>query len=90
MRNSPDWVAYALHLTTIAEPGTRFGYCSPNFHLLSAAIATTTKLTTLDYARGRLFGPLGIPWWWKTAMGVLERVTQSTSMLWESRILIWI
>jgi CubicO group peptidase (beta-lactamase class C family) len=71
MRNSPDWVAYALHLTTIAEPGTRFGYCSPNFHLLSAAIATTTKLTTLDYARGRLFGPLGINdvYWPADAMG---------------------
>jgi hypothetical protein len=60
MRKAPDWVAYALRLPITAEPGTRFGYCSPNFHLLSAAIATTTKLTTLDYARLRLFGPLGI------------------------------
>ncbi len=60
MRTTNDWVAYALHLPMVAEPGTRFGYCSPNFHLLSAAIANATQRTTLNYARTRLFEPLGI------------------------------
>lgn len=71
MRNAPDWLAHSLNLAMIAEPGTRFGYCSPNFHLLSAAIATTTKLKTLDYARARLFAPLGINdvYWPADSMG---------------------
>jgi len=60
MRRAPDWVAYALRLPMVSEPGTRFGYCSPNFHLLSAAITSATNLSALDYARRRLFAPLGI------------------------------
>ena len=60
MRKSRNWVEATLHLPASAEPGTRFGYCSPNFHLLSAAITNRTGLNTLDYARRRLFGPLGI------------------------------
>ena len=71
MRSAPDWVAHVLRLPIVAEPGTRFGYCSPNFHLLSAAIASTTELTTLDYARVRLFDPLGINdvYWPADSMG---------------------
>jgi hypothetical protein len=60
MRGAPYWVAYALRLPTVSEPGTRFGYCSPNFHVLSAAITSATNLSALDYARRRLFAPLGI------------------------------
>jgi CubicO group peptidase (beta-lactamase class C family) len=60
MRLTADWAAYALHLPLTAEPGTRFGYCSPNYHVLSASIAHATRRTTLDYARARLFAPLGI------------------------------
>jgi CubicO group peptidase (beta-lactamase class C family) len=72
MRSSSDWVANVLHLAPVAQPGTRFGYCSPNFHLLSAAIATTSRLTTLDYARAVLFAPLGIDdvYWPADPMGL--------------------
>lgn len=60
MRSASDWPAYALRLPMVAEPGTRFGYCSPNFHLLSAAISSSTQEPALDFARQHLFGPLGI------------------------------
>jgi CubicO group peptidase (beta-lactamase class C family) len=60
MRGTQDWVAYALQLPTIAAPGERFGYCSPNFHLLSAAISSSTGTSALEFARKQLFKPLGI------------------------------
>jgi CubicO group peptidase (beta-lactamase class C family) len=72
MRKSANWVESTLRLPLSAEPGTRFGYCSPNFHLLSAAITTRTGQPTLDYARRRLFAPLGIDdvHWPADAMGI--------------------
>ncbi|HEU4485002.1 MAG TPA: serine hydrolase, partial [Povalibacter sp.] len=60
MRATTDWVAYALQLPTVAAPGDRFGYCSPNFHLLSAAISASTGTSALEFARKQLFEPLGI------------------------------
>ncbi|HKY22965.1 MAG TPA: serine hydrolase [Vicinamibacterales bacterium] len=60
MTASPDWIRYALDLPVTEDPATRFRYCSPNFHLLSAAITAGTGRRTLDYARERLFAPLGI------------------------------
>jgi CubicO group peptidase (beta-lactamase class C family) len=60
MRGAADWVAYTLRLPMIAEPGTRFGYCSPNFHLLSAALGSSTGESALEFARRNLFAPLGI------------------------------
>ena len=42
-------------------PGTRFNYCCGASHLLSAIVQETTDMTTLDFARTHLFGPLGIP-----------------------------
>ncbi len=72
MRGTPDWVAYALRLPMIAEPGVRFGYCSPNFHLLSAAISSSTGVSALEFARRNLFEPLGITdvYWPADAHGV--------------------
>ena len=60
MRSSVNWTEYALRLPVIARPGTRYGYCSPNFHLLSAAITSATGKSALDFAEERLFDPLGI------------------------------
>ena len=72
MTKSKDWVAYALSLPVAAEPGERFGYCSPNFHVVSAALSTATKASALEYARSRLFRPLGIQdvYWPADPMGV--------------------
>lgn len=72
MQNAPDWVAYALRLPIVAEPGTRFGYCSSNFHLISAAISSSAKMSAFDFARQHLFEPLGINdvYWPADAKGV--------------------
>lgn len=72
MRDTSDWVAHTLHLPMIAEPGARFGYCSPNFHLLSAAISASTGVSALELARRSLFEPLGITdfYWPADAHGI--------------------
>ena len=60
MRGTSNWAAFALRLPMVAEPGKRFGYCSPNYHLLSAAISSGTGQPALEFARQHLFKPLGI------------------------------
>jgi CubicO group peptidase (beta-lactamase class C family) len=72
MRKTGNWVESALNLPIVAEPGSRFGYCSPNFHLLSAAIANRTGRNAVDYAKRRLFAPLAITdvYWPADAMGI--------------------
>jgi CubicO group peptidase (beta-lactamase class C family) len=65
MMQSDDWVRYALSLRQAHPPGTRFAYCSPGMHLLSAAISHLTGQSEAAFARRVLFGPLGIepgPW----------------------------
>ena len=42
------------------SPGEGFAYASVGSHLLSAILAEATGRTVLDYARERLFDPLGI------------------------------
>ncbi len=56
----PDWVAFALHrpLDT-SDPG--FAYTDVGAFLIGAAVETATGTSLLDYARPRLFDPLGIP-----------------------------
>jgi len=60
LRNSPNWVDASLSLPVVQTPGERFDYCSPNFHLLSAAVARAAGTSLADFARGHLFEPLGI------------------------------
>lgn len=60
MKLSPDWVRFALALEPKYEPGQRFGYCSPGFHLLSYTLSNAAGMSTLDYARKHLLDPLGI------------------------------
>jgi CubicO group peptidase (beta-lactamase class C family) len=60
MEASPDFVQFALDLPMAAEPGTRFDYCSPGMHILSAILQQATGRTAFDYAREKLFEPLGI------------------------------
>lgn len=60
MRKSPDYVQFVLDRRMISEPGTRFVYCSPGMHLLSAILQKAAGMTVLEFARGNLFGPLGI------------------------------
>jgi CubicO group peptidase (beta-lactamase class C family) len=60
MRHSPDWIAYGAGLPMRIEPGVRFAYCSINNHLLSAVITARTGKSLEEFARERLFNPLGI------------------------------
>ena len=58
--SSRDWVDWALRRPLSSHPGDRFSYSTGNTHLLSAVLTAATGESTLDFARRRLFGPLGI------------------------------
>lgn len=60
MTRSPDWRQYVLDQSMTSAPGARFYYDSGNSHLLSAILSKATGRSALDYAREKLFGPLGI------------------------------
>jgi CubicO group peptidase (beta-lactamase class C family) len=60
MHDAPDALQYVLDLPVIEEPGTRFEYTNGVSHLLSCIITEVTGASALDYARERLFSPLGI------------------------------
>ncbi len=57
--SAPDWVAAAL-AGAVRPPGQEFAYSDPGAHLVAAALAAATGRTVLDYAREKLFGPLGV------------------------------
>ena len=60
MEQSPDWVQHVLDSKMATPPGARFNYSSGGSHLLSAILSQATGKSALDYARNKLFGPLGI------------------------------
>jgi CubicO group peptidase (beta-lactamase class C family) len=60
MQQSPDWIQFMLDLPMDADPGSRFEYCSGGMHLLSGIVSLATGMSPLEYARRRLFEPLGI------------------------------
>ncbi|WOH47137.1 serine hydrolase [Bradyrhizobium sp. sBnM-33] len=63
MERSPDWIKFILDRQMSSAPGDIFNYNSGNSHLLSAIITKLTGLSASDYAKARLFGPLGISTW---------------------------
>ncbi|MCC7209578.1 MAG: serine hydrolase, partial [Anaerolineae bacterium] len=60
MLASPDWVQFVLDTPMAAAPGDVFNYSTSNAHLLSAIVGIAAGQNAYDYARRRLFGPLGI------------------------------
>jgi hypothetical protein len=60
VRQSKDWLQFMLDLPMLAEPGSKFEYCSGGIHLLSGIISQTTGSSALEFARRELFQPLGI------------------------------
>jgi len=60
MLGAPDPVQYCLDLNVTVQPGTRFKYTNANSHLMSAIVKEATGMAALDYAREKLFEPLGI------------------------------
>jgi CubicO group peptidase (beta-lactamase class C family) len=60
MDSSPDWVKFILDRPMSSAPGDIFNYNSGNTHLLSAILTKLTGMSALEYAKSKLFGPLGI------------------------------
>jgi CubicO group peptidase (beta-lactamase class C family) len=57
---SEDWVGAILAEPLEFPPGEEFAYSSAGSHLLSAILVEATGRSVLEYARERLFDPLGI------------------------------
>jgi CubicO group peptidase (beta-lactamase class C family) len=72
MKRSPDWIRFILDRPMSATPGDTFNYNSGNSHLVSAIITKLTGMSAWDYAKARLFGPLGISasYWGHDPQGV--------------------
>jgi CubicO group peptidase (beta-lactamase class C family) len=60
MERSPDWVQFILDRPMVREPGAAFDYNSGGTHILSAILSKVTGRSAEEYAREKLFGPLGI------------------------------
>ena len=60
MRRSPDWIKFILDRPMSTAPGETFNYNSGNSQLLSAIITRLTGMDARDYAKAKLFAPLGI------------------------------
>ena len=60
MRRSNDWMQFMLDLPMMADPGTRWAYCSGNCHVLSVLLTQATGTNAFAFARRELFAPLGI------------------------------
>jgi CubicO group peptidase (beta-lactamase class C family) len=60
LQRSRDWVGFVLDRPMAQAPGLAFNYNSGTWHLLSAVLTKASGDSTLDYARRKLFAPLGI------------------------------
>jgi CubicO group peptidase (beta-lactamase class C family) len=60
MQSTANWALYVLDLPMAYEPGIMFNYSTGNSQLLSAILQKATGRTALEYAREKLFRPLGI------------------------------
>ena len=57
---SPDWPRFVLDQPVVAPAGSAFLYSTGLTHLMSHALTEATGTSTSEYARTRLFEPLGI------------------------------
>jgi CubicO group peptidase (beta-lactamase class C family) len=60
MWESNDWIQYVLDQKMVDEPGMIFNYNTGVSHVMSAIINQTTGMSTLEFAKSRLFDPLSI------------------------------
>ncbi|MEW9701035.1 serine hydrolase domain-containing protein [Paenibacillus sp. SI8] len=60
MMYSDDWIEQIWKHPSIHQPGAAFNYSNGDAHLLSAVMQKATGETLFDYAKSRLFAPLGI------------------------------
>lgn len=59
MRRSPDWAQFILSLPVRCDQIGQFHYCSAASHLLSAILTRAAGQNACEFARLRLFAPLG-------------------------------
>ena len=70
MMGSSDWTQFALDRSMAAEPGTAFNYSTGDPQLLGAVLEEATGLSVTEFARTRLFEPLGVSpahWSWRAS-----------------------
>jgi CubicO group peptidase (beta-lactamase class C family) len=75
MFRSPDRTAFVLNQPMSSAPGTKFYYNGGNPYVLSALITKKTGRSAFDFAKERLFAPLGIAdvrWRGPDAQGVTD------------------
>jgi CubicO group peptidase (beta-lactamase class C family) len=60
MARSADWIGFVLDRPMVQAPGLAFNYNSGTWHLLSAIVGSQTGSDALEYAKQKLFAPLGI------------------------------
>jgi CubicO group peptidase (beta-lactamase class C family) len=60
MGHSADWVRFITDQPMAAEPGRLTNYSNGDSHLLSAVLQQATGETAFEFARKKLFAPLGI------------------------------
>jgi CubicO group peptidase (beta-lactamase class C family) len=58
--SADDAVGLILAHGLVGDPGAMFGYSNASAHLAGAVLANATDRPVLDYARQKLFDPLGI------------------------------
>lgn len=58
--SSSNWVRNALTRPFVDEPGGRMLYSTGSSHILSAILTRATGMSTLAYARAKLFEPMSI------------------------------
>ena len=59
-RSAENWVDYILGRRLVYAPGTVFNYSAGNTHLLAAVLERVTGKGLADYAREKLFDPMGM------------------------------
>ena len=72
MSRQKDWIKFILDRPMSSAPGEAFNYNSGGTHLLSGIITKLTGMSASDYAKAKLFGPLGITVsnWWRDPQGI--------------------
>ena len=55
-----DWAGYVLNKPMLSEPGKEWYYNSGTSQLLSIILTKTTGVSAYDYAKKKIFDPLGI------------------------------
>lgn len=60
MMSRRDWVKFVLDRPMSNKPGETFNYNSGGWQVLSAIITKLTSMDAADYAKAKLFAPLGI------------------------------